>query len=252
MALRIEDYALLSDTESAALVGRDGSIDWLTFPRFDSGACFAALLGTEDHGRWLIAPAVPVTRVERAYRPGTLVLDTTFHTAEGAITVTDCMPIRGEALDVVRLVRGVSGSVPMRVHLTVRFDTGAFEVRTAGHPPAVQRTAGDGRWKVLASEGPLLGLIEDADFTAATGTLRHGDAGQTPSRGKPACTARPASTASSCASAPSRASMPTRCASPTRRSHRAASPRARRSRSRRCPGAPGAAAATPSSAPAPA
>ncbi|MCB0971478.1 MAG: glycoside hydrolase family 15 protein, partial [Acidimicrobiales bacterium] len=103
MAGRIEDYALLSDTESAALVGRDGSIDWLTFPRFDSPACFAALLGTPENGHWTIAPASPVVSATRRYRPGTLVLETTFETAEGAVTVIDCMPIRADhRLDVVR------------------------------------------------------------------------------------------------------------------------------------------------------
>jgi len=127
MANRIEDYALLSDTQSAALVGRDGSIDWLTFPRFDSAACFAALLGTSDHGRWLIAPAGPVRSVERRYRPGTLVLETRFTTDEGEVEVIDCMPTRDEGrLDVVRLVRGVRGRVAMRLHLTARMDYGSI------------------------------------------------------------------------------------------------------------------------------
>lgn len=126
MALRIEDYALLSDTESAALVGRDGSIDWLTFPRFDSPACFAALLGTPDHGRWLVAPAGGVRRVRRRYRPGTLVLETEFETEDGVVVVVDCMPVRGEALDLVRLVECRSGRVPMRMHLTARMDYGSI------------------------------------------------------------------------------------------------------------------------------
>lgn len=94
MASRIEDYALIGDCETAALVGRDGSIDWFCAPRFDSGACFAALLGTPEHGRWLIAPSEPVVAVTRAYRGDTLVLDTTFETATGSVMVTDCMPIR--------------------------------------------------------------------------------------------------------------------------------------------------------------
>jgi len=124
---RIEDYALLSDTQSAALVGRDGSIDWLTFPRFDSAACFAALLGTPDHGRWKLAPRAEVRSTERHYRPGTLVLETRFTTDDGVVDVIDCMPIRGDdRLDVVRLVRGVSGSVPMHMHLTVRMDYGSI------------------------------------------------------------------------------------------------------------------------------
>ena len=127
MSNRIEDYALLSDTESAALVGRDGSIDWLTFPRFDSAACFAALLGTPDHGRWLLAPAGGIRKVERRYRPGTLVLETRFITDDGVVELIDCMPVRNDhRLDLVRLVRGVSGRVPMAMHLTVRMDYGSI------------------------------------------------------------------------------------------------------------------------------
>src|ERR671917_661281 len=89
---RIEDYALIGDCETAALVARDGSIDWLCFPRFDSGACFAALLGTPEHGRWLLAPAEPVRQVRRRYRADTLVLETTFETDDGVVTVIDGMP----------------------------------------------------------------------------------------------------------------------------------------------------------------
>jgi GH15 family glucan-1,4-alpha-glucosidase len=124
MALLIEDYALLGDTQSAALVGRDGSIDWLCLPRFDSGAVFAALLGTEQHGRWLIAPAGEVTAVRRRYRGESLVLETEFETAEGTVRLLDFMPPRGEAPDVVRIAEGVSGRVPMRMELRLRFDYG--------------------------------------------------------------------------------------------------------------------------------
>jgi len=126
MPLKIEDYALIGDCQTAALVGRDGSIDWLCFPRFDSSACFAALLGTPDHGRWLIAPAEPVRRVTRAYRQDTLVLDTTFETASGSVTLTDCMPTRSGQPDVVRMVTGVRGRVPMRTELVIRFDYGSI------------------------------------------------------------------------------------------------------------------------------
>lgn len=122
----IEDYALIGDCHTAALVGRDGSIDWLCFPRFDSGACFAALLGTPEHGRWLVAPVGEVRRTHRSYRGDTLVLDTTFETDEGAVTVTDCMPIRTSEPDLVRLVRGVRGRVRMRTELIVRFDYGSI------------------------------------------------------------------------------------------------------------------------------
>jgi GH15 family glucan-1,4-alpha-glucosidase len=121
----IEDYALIGDTQTAALVGKDGSIDWLCLPRFDSGACFGALLGDRENGRWKIAPVDDIVRVDRRYRPGTLVLETTFHTAGGSVRVVDCMPIRGEAPDVVRVVEGLSGSVAMGMDLRVRFDYGS-------------------------------------------------------------------------------------------------------------------------------
>jgi GH15 family glucan-1,4-alpha-glucosidase len=126
MALRIEDYALIGDCQTAALVGKDGSIDWLCLPRFDSGACFAALLGTPDHGRWQVAPTTPIRSVRRAYRPGTLVLDTEFETDGGTVRVTDFMPIRGKAPDVVRIVEGLRGKVPLRSELVIRFDYGSM------------------------------------------------------------------------------------------------------------------------------
>ena len=124
MALRIEDYGLIGDCETAALVGRDGSIDWLCWPRFDSDACFAALLGTPDNGRWLIAPDVTPVRVSRRYRPDTLILETRFESEEGAVTLVDFMPLRGENSDVVRLVVGERGDVPMRMELIMRFGYG--------------------------------------------------------------------------------------------------------------------------------
>ena len=126
MASRIEDYALIGDCQTAALVGRDGSIDWLCFPRFDSGACFAALLGTAEHGRWQIAPADPIRKTTRSYRNNTLVLDTTFETDTGTVTLTDCMPIRTGQPDLVRVVRGVRGRVRLRTELVVRFDYGSI------------------------------------------------------------------------------------------------------------------------------
>jgi GH15 family glucan-1,4-alpha-glucosidase len=124
MSLRIEDYALIGDCQTAALVGKDGSIDWLCFPRFDSAACFAALLGTSDHGRWKIAPAGNVLKTTRAYQPGTLVLETTFTTETGEVTITDCMPLRSGQPDLVRLVQGKRGKVAMDMDFVVRFDYG--------------------------------------------------------------------------------------------------------------------------------
>jgi GH15 family glucan-1,4-alpha-glucosidase len=126
MPSRFEDYALVGDCETAAFVGRDGSIDWLCFPRFDSAACFAALLGTPDHGRWLLAPADHVRHVRRRYRDGTLVLETEYETDGGAVTLVDCMPPRSAAGHVVRLVEGTRGQVPMRMELVIRFDYGSI------------------------------------------------------------------------------------------------------------------------------
>jgi GH15 family glucan-1,4-alpha-glucosidase len=123
---RIEDYGLIGDTQAAALVGRDGSIDWLCLPRFDSPACFAALLGTPEHGRWLIAPREPVTRTSRRYLGDSLVLATEFETASGTIRVVDCMPPRGSEPDLVRVVEGVAGEVAVGMELIIRFDYGSI------------------------------------------------------------------------------------------------------------------------------
>ncbi|MGA7074628.1 glycoside hydrolase family 15 protein [Bradyrhizobium sp.] len=122
---RIEDYGLIGDCETAALVGRDGSIDWLCWPDFDSDACFAALLGTRKNGRWLIAPRDEATQVSRRYWDNTLILETQFETTDGAVAIVDFMPPRGHASDVVRLVRGIKGSVKMRMELVIRFGMGA-------------------------------------------------------------------------------------------------------------------------------
>jgi carbohydrate kinase (thermoresistant glucokinase family) len=123
--LAIEDYALIGDCRTAALVGRNGSIDWLCLPRFDSNACFATLLGTFEHGRWRICPADPKPRVSRAYRDGTMVLETVFETADGRVTLVDFMSIGQTNSSVIRLVKGERGKVAMRLHLTLRFDYGA-------------------------------------------------------------------------------------------------------------------------------
>jgi GH15 family glucan-1,4-alpha-glucosidase len=127
MAARIEDYALIGDCQTAALVARDGSIDWLCVPRFDSPACFSALLGTPEHGRWQIAPAATETRaIRRRYRPGTLVLETDYETDTGAVTLVDCMPVGAETPTVVRIVEGTRGRVPMRLDLAFRLDYGSL------------------------------------------------------------------------------------------------------------------------------
>ncbi len=126
MPLPIESYALIGDCHTAALVGDDGSIDWLCFPRFDSAACFAALLGGPEHGRWQIAPVAPVAAVRRDYREGTLILETVFETAHGSVRLTDFMPLSDKRWDAVRMVEGLSGEVPMRMELIVRFDYGSI------------------------------------------------------------------------------------------------------------------------------
>jgi GH15 family glucan-1,4-alpha-glucosidase len=122
---KIEDYGLIGDCETAALVGHDGSIDWLCWPAFDSDACFAAILGTRKNGRWLIAPADEVVSTSRRYWDNTLILETRFETKDGAVAIVDFMPPRGKASDVVRLVRGVKGRVQMRMELVIRFGTGS-------------------------------------------------------------------------------------------------------------------------------
>ena len=121
---RIEDYALIGDLQTAALVGRDGSIDWCCFPRFDSGACFAAILGSAKDGRWLLAPAAESVRSTRRYRHDTLILESVFEVADGSVRVLDFMPPRGQAPDIVRIVEGLSGDVTMRSELVVRYDFG--------------------------------------------------------------------------------------------------------------------------------
>src|SRR6266404_3993090 len=122
--MKIEDYGFLSDTQTGALVGRNGSVDWLCFPRFDSAACFAALLGERKNGRWLIAPADQSAEVTRKYRGHTLILETIFETKDGAVRLIDFMPPRGTNPDIIRIVEGVRGKVAMRMELIIRFDYG--------------------------------------------------------------------------------------------------------------------------------
>lgn len=167
---KIEDYALIGDCETAALVCNDGSIDWLCWPAFDSEACFAALLGDKSHGRWRIAPASD-SRMSREYRGETLILETRFETTEGTVTLIDFMPPRGAASDVVRLVRGERGRVAMHMELIIRFGFGASI-------PWVRRT-GDG--ELLAISGPDMTVLRTpvqthgenmttvADFTVEAG-----------------------------------------------------------------------------------
>jgi GH15 family glucan-1,4-alpha-glucosidase len=149
LASRIEDYGLIGDCETAALVGRDGSIDWLCWPAFDSEACFAGLLGTNKNGRWLIAPAEEVTHTSRRYWDNTLILETRFETASGTVAVIDFMPPRGDASDIVRLVRGVAGRVKLRMELVIRFGFG-------GDIPWVKRTEGDALLAICGQDMTVL------------------------------------------------------------------------------------------------
>jgi len=143
MSSHIEDYALIGNMRTAALVARDGSIDWLCVPQFDSPACFAALLGRRGNGHFRIAPAGRHRVVRRRYRQDTLILETDIETDDGAIRLIDCMPLWPDRLDVVRIVEGLRGRVPMRMDLVMRFDYGVVT-------PWVRRVEG----ALLATAGP--------------------------------------------------------------------------------------------------
>ncbi len=168
----LEDYGFIGDLQSAALVGRDGSVDWLCLPRFDSASCFSALLGDARHGRWLLAPVGEVRATSRRYRPGTLVLETEFETAEGAVRVIDFMPRRGEGPPrLMRIVEGVRGRVPMRMELAVRPDYGTIVPWIELAPDGVIATAGPDAYRLST---PLPLRVEDgtvsAEFTAIEGS----------------------------------------------------------------------------------
>jgi carbohydrate kinase (thermoresistant glucokinase family) len=182
LPLDIEDYALIGDCTTAALVGRNGSIDWLCWPRFDSNALFAALLGTSEHGRWRISPADPRPRVSRAYHDDTLVLETVFNTADGSVALIDFMPTGQGASSVIRLVKGRSGKVAMQMHLALRFDYGVTVpwVTRLEDGPGVRAIAGANQ-AVLRSPVPVQGenFATVAEFDVAEGecvpfVLTHG------------------------------------------------------------------------------
>jgi GH15 family glucan-1,4-alpha-glucosidase len=170
MAGRIEDYALLGDLQTAALVGLDGSIDWLCLPHFDSPACFAALLGTEDNGHWRLAPAAGGTATRRSYRGDTLVLETVWETPEGTVKVVDCMPPRDVSPDVVRVVEGISGRVAMHSELRLRFDYGRVVPWVRRVDGQVVGVAGpDAVW--LSTPAPLegRGMATHSEFAVSAG-----------------------------------------------------------------------------------
>jgi GH15 family glucan-1,4-alpha-glucosidase len=167
MPSRIEDYALIGDLQTAALVGRDGSIDWLCWPRFDSDACFAALLGDAQHGRWLIAPQDAKAQATRRYRDDTLILETRFDTPSGAAVVVDFMPPRGRAADLIRLVIGERGAVRMHTELVVRFGYGATVPWVTHVGEHVWQAVAGPDMAILRTRAPMHGenLKSVADFT---------------------------------------------------------------------------------------
>jgi GH15 family glucan-1,4-alpha-glucosidase len=167
----LEDYGLIGDMQAAALVGRDGAVDWLCLPRFDSASCFSALLGDERHGRWLVAPAGAVRAASRRYRPGTLVLESDLETADGAVRVIDFMPRRGQGPPrLMRIVEGVRGRVPMRMELALRPDYGSIRPWIELASDGVIATAGPDAFRLST---PLSLQVDDgsvsAEFVAVEG-----------------------------------------------------------------------------------
>jgi GH15 family glucan-1,4-alpha-glucosidase len=170
MALPIENYALIGDCHTAALVGNDGSIDWLCLPRFDSGACFAALLGGPEHGRWLLAPAGKVRSVRRRYRGDSLILETDFDTEQGSVRVIDFMPLSSQRWDIVRIVEGLRGRVTLRMELRVRFDYGSIVPWVHRSGEILLLTAGPDTLELAASvdvEGENMHTV--AEFSVSAG-----------------------------------------------------------------------------------
>ncbi|MFD8546979.1 glycoside hydrolase family 15 protein [Streptomyces sp. NPDC059649] len=168
----IEDYALIGDLQTAALVGRDGSIDWLCLPRFDSPACFAALLGSQDNGHWQLAPQAPEARAHRSYRGESLILDTVWETPTGRVKVTDFMPQRDVQPDVVRIVEGLQGDVEMRGVLRLRFDYGRVVPWVRAAEGCRVAIAGpDSVWLRTPERGHTYGkgLSTRSDFTVSEG-----------------------------------------------------------------------------------
>ena len=166
----IESYAVIGDCETAALVGLDGSIDWLCWPEFSSGACFARLLGSEENGRWLLAPVAEAVKTTRRYRDHTLILETTFETADFAVMVIDFMPIRGTNSDIVRIVKGIRGSAPMQMELSIRFDYGTTVPWVTRDDGGIRAIAGPDL-VVLRTKAPLAGedLTTVSEFTVNEG-----------------------------------------------------------------------------------
>lgn len=171
MSAPLENYGLIGDCQTAALVGLDGSIDWLCWPRFDSDACFAALLGTPSNGRWLVAASCETVEVSRRYRSNTLILETTFRTDTGSATLIDFMLPRGQTSDLIRLVRGDEGEVPMCMELVLRFGYGATIPWVSRLDDGTLRAVAGPDMAVLRSPVALLGenFKTSAMFTVKAG-----------------------------------------------------------------------------------
>lgn len=170
MSLPIEDYAMIGDCHTAALVSRHGSIDWLCFPYFDSGACFASLLGSEEHGHWSISPADEVRKISRRYRGDTLILETEFETDSGSVVVVDCMTPRDDVPQVVRLVVGTRGEVRMKMELVIRYDYGSVVPWVRRTERGISAVAGADMLS-LSTDAPLRGegLKTLSEFTVSEG-----------------------------------------------------------------------------------
>ena len=174
MPLPIEDYAMISDCQSAALVGRNGSIDWLCFPRYDSASMFGALLGDDSHGRWLVAPTDPAATATRRYIENTFMLVTTWTTSTGVVEVTDFMPHGNRSADIVRRVHGVSGAVELEQDLRIRFDY----ARAVPWVRQAHEATGHG---IIATAGPdaviVRGpkLLPDGETHRGSFTVREGE-----------------------------------------------------------------------------
>lgn len=168
--MRIEDYAIVGDTQTIAVISNTGSVDWMCVPRFDSGACFAALLGTKDHGHWSIRPRDPVRAIRRRYRDGTMILETELETADGAIRLIDFMPVRGPEPDLVRIVEGVRGRVPVEMELMIRYDYGSVVPWVRREDRRLHAVAGPDAL-VLATPAPLegRGLTTRSDLVVERG-----------------------------------------------------------------------------------
>jgi len=170
---RIEDYVLIGDSETAALVSREGSIDWLCWPSFSSGACFAALLGTKDNGYWSVRPKGEIRSISRRYQPGTMIVETSFVTDEGEVCLTDFMPPRGKHSDVIRIVRGVRGEVKMRMEMAIRFDYGLTIPWVTQHEDELRAVAGPNMvvLRSVCAEGKAAKLVGEDMKTVSEFTL---------------------------------------------------------------------------------